>query len=60
MGSGGGVNSHAHRYVFILPTKPVFPFFGIEASLGDKSSLRRFTFCRRLVEIPENKFKKND
>ena len=41
-----GVNGHAQRYVLILPAKPVFLFFGVEASLGDDSSLRRFTFGR--------------
>ena len=39
---GVGVNGHAHRYVLILPL-----FFGVEASLGDHFSLRRFTFDRR-------------
>ena len=44
-----GVNEYAYRYVFILPL-----FVGVEASLGDHFSLRRFTFDRRecLVEAP--------
>ena len=47
MGLGGvGVNGYAHRYVLILPAKPVFLFFEDKASLGDDSSLRRFTFGR--------------
>ena len=48
-GWGVGVNEHAYRYVFILPL-----FVGVEASLGDHFSSRRFTFDRRecLVEPP--------
>ena len=42
MGLGVGANGHAHRYVLILPL-----FFGVEASLGNYSSSRRFTFDRR-------------
>ena len=45
-GWGVGVNGYAHRYVLILPAKPVFLFFEVKASLGDDSSLRRFTFGR--------------
>ena len=48
---GGGVNGYAHRNVLILPVKRVFPFFGVEASLGDESSLRRFTFGRRKCSV---------
>ena len=46
---GWGLTGHAHRYVLILPL-----FFGVEASLEDHSSSRRFTFDRRecLVEPP--------
>ena len=48
-GWGVGVNGHAHRHVLILPI-----FFGVKASLGDDSSLRRFTFGggKCLVEPP--------
>ena len=51
---GLGVNGHAHRYVLILPAKRVFLLFGVKASLGDDSSLRRSAFNRRkcLVEPP--------
>ena len=51
---GGGINRYAHRYVLTLPAKRVFLFFGVKASLGDDSSLRRFTFGRGkcLVEPP--------
>ena len=53
-GGVGGINRHAHRYVLTLPAKRVFLFFGVKASLGDDSSLRRFTFGRGkcLVEPP--------
>ena len=54
MGLGVGVNGHAHRYVPILPAKRVFLSFGVKASLGDDSSLRRSAFdrCKCLVEPP--------
>ena len=53
-GVGGGFTGHVHRYVLILPAKRVFLFFGVKASLGDDSSLRRSTFGGRkcLVEPP--------
>ena len=52
-GWGVEVTGHAHSYVFILPAKRVFPFFGVK-SFGDDSSLRRFTSGRGncLVEPP--------
>ena len=46
-GGGKRVNGHAHRNFIILPAKPVFLFFVVKASLGDDSSLRRFTFDQR-------------
>ena len=48
-GWGVGVNGHAHRHVLILSL-----FFGVKASLGDDSLLRRFTFGggKCLVEPP--------
>ena len=46
-GGGERVNGHAHRNFIILPAKPVFLFFEVKASLGDDSSLRRFTFDQR-------------
>ena len=54
MGLGVGVNGYAHRYVPILPAKQVFLSFGVKASLGDDSSLRRSAFdrCKCLVEPP--------
>ena len=53
-GWGVEVNGHARRYVLILPANSVFLLFEVKASLGDDSSLRRFTFDRRkcLVEPP--------
>ena len=53
-GAGVGVSGHAHRFVLILPAKLVFPFFRVNASFGDDSSLRRFTSGRGkcLVQPP--------
>ena len=39
-GWGVGVNRHTHRYVLILPSKRVSPFFGVKASHGEDSPLR--------------------
>ena len=51
---GWGITGKLHKYVLILPAKRVFFLFGVKASLGDDSSLRRFTFGRQkcLVELP--------
>ena len=53
-GWGMRVTRYAYRYTLILPAKQVFPFFGVKASFGDDSSLRRFTSGRGkcLVEPP--------